>query len=52
MSGLLFPLIPAEAGTQFFGRNRHARPQSPLSSTARQSTHTRVPASAGMSGGI
>ncbi|GEM_PF-610495 len=45
----LIPLIPAEAGTQDFGDERHG-PVFANKAAVRQMAQTRVPASAGMSG--
>jgi len=45
----LLPLIPAEAGTQYFGDNRRV-PGFAKKAAVRQMAQTWVPASAGMSG--
>ena len=46
-----YPLIPAEAGTQFFGCQRSPS-DSEMNFTGYQMAQTWVPASAGMSGRV
>ena len=52
MSALLFPLIPAKAGTQFFRRSSGANGSTIFTPYAGGSRQHWIPAFAGMSGGV